>query len=155
MSQIIYVNLSRFEAKLVDDNDKVYTYPVCIGVHDYPTPTGLFYVAEKVKDPTWVPPNSEWAKDSKPIEAGPSNPLGTRWIGLNNGAIGFHGTTAPWSVGTRASHGCMRMLRADVEKLYDQVKVGAQVRIFNGDEDNTALQHYWPRKTPDSSAKQE
>lgn len=146
LSQIIYVNLSRFEVKLVDADDKVYTYSICTGVPSYPTPSGKFYVAEKVKDPTWMPPNSEWAKDSKSIEPGPNNPLGTRWIGLNNGAVGFHGTNAPWSVGTRASHGCMRMLREEVEKLYDQVHVGTQVLIFNGDEDSAILKHYWPKE---------
>ncbi|MBQ7568095.1 murein L,D-transpeptidase, partial [bacterium] len=139
----IYVNLSQFEAKLVTEDEQVHTYSICTGVKEHPTPTGWFYIADMAKDPTWLPPNSEWAKDAKVIEPGPDNPLGTRWIGLDNGAIGFHGTPYPDSVGTRASHGCMRMRLADIEDLYDRVTVGTQVRIFAGDEDDATLRHYW------------
>ena len=140
----IYVNLSRFEVKLVLEDDSVRTYPICTGVDKHPTPTGWFYIADMAKDPTWLPPNSEWAKDAKVIEPGPDNPLGTRWIGLDNGAIGFHGTLYPDSVGTQASHGCMRMRLVDIEDFYDRVTLGTQVRIYKGDEDDQILQTYWP-----------
>lgn len=140
----VYVNLTRYEAKLVLENDSVYTYPICIGVDEHPTPTGCFYIADKVKYPTWLPPNSEWAKDAKVIEPGPDNPLGTRWIGLDGGSIGFHGTLYPDSIGTKASHGCMRMRRDDVEDFYNRVSVGTQVRIYAGTEDDSILHSYWP-----------
>ena len=139
----IYVNLSQFELKLITEDEKVYTYPICIGVEEHPTPTGWFYIADMTKDPTWLPPNSEWAKDAKVIEPGPDNPLGTRWIGLDIGSIGFHGTPYPDTVGTRASHGCMRMRLADIEDLYDRVSVGTQVRIYAGDESDNMLHTYW------------
>ena len=79
----------------------------------------------------------------RPDNPGPDNPLGTRWIGLNVGSVGFHGTPYPDSVGTKASHGCMRMRLVDIEDLYDRVTVGTQVRIYSGSEDDHALHHYW------------
>ncbi|MDO5296909.1 MAG: L,D-transpeptidase family protein [bacterium] len=139
----LYVNLSQYEVKLITEDEKIYTYPICIGVEEHPTPTGWFYIADMVKDPTWLPPNSEWAKDAKVIEPGPDNPLGTRWIGLDIGSIGFHGTPYPDTVGTRASHGCMRMRLVDIEDLYDRVSIGTQVRIFAGDESDNMLHTYW------------
>ncbi|MBQ7529774.1 murein L,D-transpeptidase [bacterium] len=139
----IYVNLSRFSAILVDEGEGLHHYSICTGVEEHPTPTGMYYISDMVKNPSWLPPNSEWAKDAKQAPPGPDNPLGTRWIGLGN-AIGFHGTPYPGTVGTRASHGCMRMRMDEVEDLYERVNVGTQVQIFNGDEDNPIIKRYWP-----------
>ena len=58
----------------------------------------------------------------------PQNPLKARWMGIYAGA-GIHGTDATGSIGTAASHGCIRMLIPDVIELYDQVPVGAPVYI--------------------------
>ncbi|MDX6647170.1 MAG: L,D-transpeptidase ErfK/SrfK [Miltoncostaeaceae bacterium] len=60
---------------------------------------------------------------------GPGNPLGTRWIGTSAPAVGIHGTPADYTIGSRASHGCIRMHIPDVEKLYEQVTVGMEVDI--------------------------
>jgi L,D-transpeptidase ErfK/SrfK len=60
---------------------------------------------------------------------GPRNPLGTRALGLDRGALVIHGTPQPWTVGTRSSHGCIRMRRGDVEKLFDLVPQGTPVFI--------------------------
>jgi lipoprotein-anchoring transpeptidase ErfK/SrfK len=63
------------------------------------------------------------------IGPGPNNPLGTRALNLNASGIRIHGTTANSSIGTAASHGCMRMHRWDIEDLYDRVEVGTPVLI--------------------------
>ena len=76
-----------------------------------------------------MPPNSPWAAGLEPIPPGVNNPLGTRWIGTSAPNIGFHATPADYSVGHAASHGCMRMHRADVERLYDLIRVGTPVDI--------------------------
>ena len=81
------------------------------------------------KDPTWIPPDSPWAKGLEPIPAGPGNPLGTRWIGTSAPGVGIHGTPSDWSIGTHASHGCIRMHIWQVEQLYEYVKVGMPVII--------------------------
>ena len=46
-----------------------------------------------------------------------------------NGSVGIHGTAEEWSIGTRASHGCIRMRVADVIALYRRVPVGTPVLI--------------------------
>ena len=77
-------------------------------------------------NPTWNVPNSAWAGDlaGKSIPPGPDNPLKARWMGIFDGA-GIHGTDETYSLGSAASHGCLRMAVPDVIELYDQVPVGS------------------------------
>jgi lipoprotein-anchoring transpeptidase ErfK/SrfK len=63
------------------------------------------------------------------IPPGPGNPLGTRALNLSAPGIRIHGTIKNYSIGTAASHGCMRMHMWDVEDLYPRVKVGTRVII--------------------------
>ncbi len=63
------------------------------------------------------------------VDAGPDNPLGERWIGLGLPGFGFHGTLSPTSVGSAASHGCMRMYSGSVRELFEKVQVGWPVRL--------------------------
>jgi lipoprotein-anchoring transpeptidase ErfK/SrfK len=58
----------------------------------------------------------------------PRNPLVARWVGIS-GSVGFHGTKDIGSLGSRASHGCVRMNPADVIDLYDRVEVGTPILI--------------------------
>jgi peptidoglycan hydrolase-like protein with peptidoglycan-binding domain len=125
----IVVHLDRFRVELIRDGKKVFSAPIAIGMPAHPTPTGTYEIIAKIKNPTWVPPNSPWAAGLEPIPPGVDNPLGTRWIGTSAPNIGFHATPADYSVGHAASHGCMRMHRADVERLYDLVRVGTPVDI--------------------------
>ena len=104
-------------------------FPVAVGTSSYPTPAGRFRVVTKERHPTWDPPNSPWAAGLGPVPPGPNNPLGTRWIGTSAPGIGIHGTPQPWTVGTRASHGCIRMYMRDVEWLFERVNVGSPVFI--------------------------
>lgn len=105
------------------------TFPVAVGSYQYPTPTGNFRVIQKQKNPTWFPPDSPWAAGLGPIPPGVSNPLGTRWIGTSAPAIGMHGTPQSYSIGSRASHGCIRMYIRDAERLYELVEIGTPVFI--------------------------
>ncbi|HEY3998544.1 MAG TPA: L,D-transpeptidase family protein [Candidatus Xenobia bacterium] len=103
-------------------------YPIAMGRPGFETPRGTFYVIEKTKNPTWVPP--AWAKVRDPIyPPGPNNPLGDRWIGLSSHGLGIHGTTSPEAIGMDISHGCIRMYPDLVRELFDQVSVGMTVRI--------------------------
>ena len=105
------------------------TFPIAVGSPDHPTPTGDFSVIQKQKNPTWFPPDSPWAAGLGPVPPGVSNPLGTRWIGTSAPAIGMHGTPSSGSIGSRASHGCIRMYIHDAERLYDLVDIGTPVYI--------------------------
>lgn len=143
----IVVNLSRFELVLDRPGEPLRRYPIACGQPEWPTPTGKFQVWEKVKDPTWIPPDSPWAREAKTIPPGPDNPLGTRWIGLDWGGVGIHGTNAAWTIGSASSHGCMRMHLSDVEELYELVEPGTQVTIYGGWEKEKLLSKYWPQQT--------
>ena len=105
------------------------TFGIAVGQPAYPTPSGTFSIVTKQLNPTWFPPSSPWAAGLGPVPPGVSNPLGTRWMGTSAPAIGIHGTPIPGSIGTAASHGCIRMHISDAEYLYDQIEVGTPVRI--------------------------
>jgi lipoprotein-anchoring transpeptidase ErfK/SrfK len=108
-------------------------YPVATGSPGFPTPEGSFQIVEKRKNPTWVNPDPNGWGASMPAEIppGPGNPLGTRALNLNAPGIRIHGTYDLASLGTYASHGCIRMSIKDVEQLYEIVDVGTPVLIFD------------------------
>lgn len=129
MTVRIVINRATHTLTLYRADEAVKTYTVAVGSPRYPTPSGTFEIVNKQKDPTWTPPDSDWAKDAKPIPPGPDNPLGTRWMGLDSPNVGIHGTNSPASLGYSVSHGCIRMAISDVEDLFEQVKVGTPVTI--------------------------
>jgi lipoprotein-anchoring transpeptidase ErfK/SrfK len=105
-------------------------FGVATGQSIYPTPSGKFQIVVKYRDPWWYPPTYDsWARDLKPVPPGPSNPLGTRWMGLSTRGVGIHGTNNPSSIGYSVSHGCIRMQVPDAEWLFDHVDVGTTVVI--------------------------
>lgn len=107
-------------------------YTVAVGMEGLETPEGLYEIQEKEENPVWHVPNSAWAGSlaGQTIPPGPSNPIKARWMGIFEGA-GIHGTEETYSLGSAASHGCVRMAIPDVEELYDLVEVGTP--IFIGD----------------------
>lgn len=144
----IFVNLRKFSLVLDRPGKPERRWMIASGSWAHPTTPGSYVIKEKVAHPTWLPPKSDWAKDAKPIPPGPGNPLGTRWIGLNGGALGIHGTNAPWSIGSASSHGCMRMVTSQVEELYKLVEVGMPVVVLGGWDDDPRLEKYWPKNPP-------
>jgi lipoprotein-anchoring transpeptidase ErfK/SrfK len=104
-------------------------FRIAVGMPAYPTPLGRFYIVVRERNPTWNPPNRDWAAGAEPIPPGPGNPLGTRWMGLSAPGIGIHGTPTPSSIGTAASHGCIRMYTWGAEWLFERVRVGTTVFI--------------------------
>ena len=117
--------------RLYEGRKLVRTFPVATGQAIYPTPAGVWSIANKQRDPWWYPPTyDEWAKGLKPVPPGPGNPLGTRWMGLTAPGVGIHGTDADTSIGYSASHGCVRMHVPDAEWLFEHVSVGTPVVIL-------------------------
>jgi lipoprotein-anchoring transpeptidase ErfK/SrfK len=102
---------------------------VAVGQSAYPTPSGLFEIVNMQRNPWWYPPDSAWAEGADPIPPGPSNPLGTRWMGISSPGVGMHGTPNPASIGYSASHGCIRLRIPDAEWLFQRVQLGVPVRI--------------------------
>ena len=127
----ITVDQSTFTATLWEHLKVAEQYPVAVGQPAYPTPTGLYAIESKQVDPVWSVPNSPWAGElaGTTVEGGSAeNPLKARWMGVTAGA-GFHGTSEVDSLGTAASHGCIRMDVPDVIELYDRVDIGTPVYI--------------------------
>ena len=118
----IIVSLPDRKIALVVDGRVSKIYPVAVGKQSTPTPAGNFHIVSRVVKPTWYQPG-------KAVPAGPSNPLGTRWMGLGYKGYGIHGTNRPKSIGSAASHGCIRMRNRDVEDLFERVEVGDPVEL--------------------------
>jgi lipoprotein-anchoring transpeptidase ErfK/SrfK len=124
------VDRSNFTLTLYRDLKLEKQYTVAIGAEGFDTPTGLYHIQDKQVDPVWNVPDSAWAGSlaGQSIPPGPENPLKARWMGIYNGA-GIHGTTDTASLGSAASHGCVRMSIPDVIDLYDRVDVGTPIYI--------------------------
>ncbi|HKG64978.1 MAG TPA: L,D-transpeptidase family protein [Solirubrobacteraceae bacterium] len=129
---VLVVNRGAFKLTLYKNLKPAKTYGVAIGQIGLETPAGLYHIQNKAVNPAWTMPHSDWvpAKDRGKVVPGgtPENPLKARWLGIFDGA-GIHGTDAESSIGTAASHGCVRMRIPDVIELYDQVPVGAPIYI--------------------------
>lgn len=133
LSTVLTVDKSAFKLRLFKNLKVVKTYGVATGLPAYPTPTGLFSIQNKQVNPTWSVPNSPWAGElaGTTVQGGTAqNPLKARWMGIVNG-VGFHGTGEEGSIGSRASHGCLRMRVADIIALYPRVPVGTPVLLAN------------------------
>jgi lipoprotein-anchoring transpeptidase ErfK/SrfK len=128
---LIAIDRPNFKLRFFRRLKLVKTYTIAIGQIGYDTPAGWYHIQNKAINPAWSVPNKPWAGSlaGQVIPGGTAqNPLKARWMGIYNGA-GIHGTDATGSIGTAASHGCIRMLIPDVIELYDQVPVGAPVYI--------------------------
>jgi lipoprotein-anchoring transpeptidase ErfK/SrfK len=127
-----YLTLDRgsFTLRLWEDLELTRTYTVAVGQEGLETPEGLYEIQAKEENPIWHVPESDWAGDlaGQTIPPGPSNPIKARWMAIYEGA-GIHGTEETASLGSAASHGCVRMAIPDVEELYDQVEVGTPIFI--------------------------
>jgi lipoprotein-anchoring transpeptidase ErfK/SrfK len=127
---IIRVDRGSFTLTLYKNLEVAKTYRIAVGKVGMDTPAGLYNIQNKAVNPSWHVPNSDWAGElaGQVIPPGPENPIKARWMGIYDGA-GIHGTDATGSIGTAASHGCIRMLIPDVIDLYDRVDTGAPVYI--------------------------
>lgn len=128
---ILVVNRDAFRLTLYKNLKQFKSYRIAVGQAGMDTPSGHYQIQNKAENPTWHVPDSEWAGKLAGQVIGPEdprNPLEARWMGIYNGA-GIHGTEAVHSLGTRASHGCIRMAIPDVIELYDHVPVSAPVLI--------------------------
>ena len=128
---LIIVDRANFKLRFYRHLKLAKTYPIAVGQVGLETPAGLYNIQNKGVNVPWSVPNSPWAGSlaGTVVPGGvPENPLKARWMGIFDGA-GIHGTDQVGSLGTAASHGCVRMAIPDVIELYDKVNVGAPVYI--------------------------
>ena len=127
----IAISRSQRELRLFVNQKLVKTYSVGIGALGFETPTGIYEIESKAANPAWYVPDKAWAGDlgGKVIPGNdPDNPIKARWMGFWDGA-GIHGTADVASIGTAASHGCIRMRVRDVIDLYDRVPLHTPLSI--------------------------
>jgi lipoprotein-anchoring transpeptidase ErfK/SrfK len=128
---VLVADRASFKLRLYRDLKLAKEYTVAFGQQGYETPTGLYEIQNKGVNVPWSVPNSDWAGSlaGTVVPGGaPENPLKARWMGFYNGA-GIHGTDDVGSLGTAASHGCIRMAIPEVIELYDQIDVQTPIYV--------------------------
>ncbi len=128
---VIAVNRGAFQLTLYKRLQVAKTYTIAVGRQGLETPAGRYVVHDKEIDPSWHVPNSSWAGKlaGQVIPPGPKDPLKARWIGITDGA-GIHGTDDIGSLGSAASHGCIRMAIPDVIDLYNRTPYGSVIFVI-------------------------
>ena len=124
----LVIDLSHRQVSFYQHDGRQKKYRIAIGRAGWETPVGQFRVMDMRQNPTWINPFTGQAIAAND----PKNPLGGYWIGFwtdGRNWIGFHGTPNVDSVGTAASHGCIRMYRQDIAELFAQVTPGMPVIV--------------------------
>lgn len=108
----IIIDMDNLTLTIFNGGEPYKKYPVAMGKYETPTPVGNWEIISMNTDPPDV--------------------MGTRWMGLNipYGQYGIHGTNNPHSIGSFASHGCIRMFNRDAEEIYRMVTASTPVIII-------------------------
>jgi hypothetical protein len=121
------LNVPSFRLTLWQNGREVKSYFIGVGMKDYPIYIGQREAHEVIWNPAWIPPSSDWVKSHKGVRPGevikasdPRNPLGKVKIPLGDGYL-IHQATGPSNLGNLVSHGCVRMLRADLYDLAEKI----------------------------------
>ena len=143
-STTLVLDRSRRLLTVFENGRPLRRFPVAVGMPGWETPVGSFRVLEKTINPVWEHPQKGTHTPS-----GPTNPLGSRWIGFHQdcqgrrgwdgeqmldikGCVvtGFHGTPYSWTVGRALSHGCVRLHDEDVREVFELVSLGTPVTVL-------------------------
>ena len=129
-STYVTIDRSHFTLRLWKDLKLARSYPIAVGRQGLETPAGQYTIDDKQVNPSWHVPNSSWAGAlaGRVIPPGPDDPIKARWMGFYNGA-GIHGTDEISSIGTAASHGCIRMTIPDVVALFPLVPLHTPIYV--------------------------
>lgn len=133
-SRLVVVSIPDRKLAVVEGEVVTATFPVAVGAATTPSPTGEFLIVNRVANPAYYRPGMV-------IPSGKDNPVGTRWVGLNLKGYGIHGTNAPRSVGTAASHGCIRLRNRDMERLFAMLRIGDRV-VIHGERDEQVARYF-------------
>ena len=111
-------DLSARTLTVMGPDGAIKTFNVAVGSPNYPTPTGTYSIRKIVWNPSWIPPDSKWAK--KETAKGPGekgNPMKVAKIFFKEPDYYIHGTGQVNSLGDAASHGCLRMHPDEIAEL--------------------------------------
>jgi hypothetical protein len=120
----ITIDLSDRELVLLRGGEPVLRSPVAIGAPGTPTPTGRYYVNQRLIAPD---PGGPWGPGALGISA--FSDVLQEWI--QGGPIGIHGTNDPSSIGRPVSHGCVRLPNRVLMKVFNSADAGTPVIIRN------------------------
>ena len=126
------VSLSERELDVIVNDEVVRTYSIAVGTRKHPTPTGSFRTGKVVWNPSWRPPDVDWARNQTYQPPGaPANPMQGVKIYFQAPDYFIHGTNDAESIGEAASHGCIRMTVDDATRLARWVeRQGGGVRLI-------------------------
>jgi len=147
VKRVIVVSLEDRKLALVEDGQVKKVYTVAVGKPSTPSPEGTFTIERRVVNPTYH-------HNGRTVLPGPGNPVGTRWMGLSKHGYGIHGTNEPNSIGKAASHGCIRMAKADLEQFYEMAAEGDTVELV-GERNAETAQLFGNSQNPAAPAAQQ
>jgi len=127
----IVINIAEMRLYLLPPRDwgTISTFPISVGDQGTETPVGKFSVVDKIKNPESI--RKERPDLPAIVPPGPDNPMGSRALRLSNGTVLIHGTNRPWGIGTRNTHGCIRLYEEDIARLFGIVDNGTPVVVVN------------------------
>jgi len=121
---------------LVLDNGKALRYSVGVGREGFQW-SGSSTIGSKQEWPGWTPPKVMIEREAAKghilpayMPGGPENPLGARALYISGTMFRVHGTNNAASIGGAVSSGCIRMMNTDVIDLYDRVKLGSRIYVY-------------------------
>jgi lipoprotein-anchoring transpeptidase ErfK/SrfK len=127
----IIVSTAERHLYLIQPGGRAIRYGIGVGRDGFQW-QGLLSITKKAEWPDWTPPPEMIARQPylpRFMAGGPGNPLGARAMYLGATVYRIHGTNQPWTIGTKISSGCFRLVNADVSDLYDRVPVGTKVVV--------------------------
>jgi lipoprotein-anchoring transpeptidase ErfK/SrfK len=127
----IIVSTTERHLYLIQPGGRAIRYGIGVGRDGFQW-QGLLNISKKAEWPDWTPPPEMIARQPylpRFMAGGPGNPLGARAMYLGATVYRIHGTNQPWTIGTKISSGCFRLVNADVSDLYDRVPVGTKVVV--------------------------
>ena len=130
----VVVNRKETMLDIFEGDKLIASIPIAPGSSAHPTPPGKWRILGIASMPTFrwdegVLNRGVRTEKFYMLPAGPRNPVGVAWIGLNKPGIGIHGTNNPYSIGTFASHGCMRTANWDISRVSRMLTAGVTIEI--------------------------
>ncbi len=123
----ITINVPAFQMTLWQKGKEVRSYPIGVGLLEYPIIIGRREATSVEWNPVWIPPSSDWIEKSSTVKPGeiilptdPRNPLGKVKIPLGYGYL-IHQAKGPGDLGSLVSHGCVRVMQADLYDLAEKI----------------------------------
>jgi len=131
----ITLNVPSFQMTLWQDGKEVRSYPVGVGMLEFPVAIGMRNATSIEWNPVWIPPSSDWIDASSTVKAGeivlptdPRNPLGKVKIPLGYGYL-LHQAKGPGDMGSLVSHGCVRVMQSDLYDLSEKIVAARDLSV--------------------------